>query len=248
MPASIQGHHTFANQTATNLNETLELYLPGWNKDGVYNFQATASRNIAAEQLNLLKHSGSHDWIDKAIVGLVQSPYFDGLTADQKTKHLSALINYLYVSASPENVASGGAKTGGFIPYLSASDPRLIREFGRVPTKDEMIALTKSGMLNESDPNNLWSKILGSEAGQEVLALNPQTEVHDGKLVLVFNETVDNGDSSRDHIRTLYLVRVKAAGRFTLKRLMDCGGLLHPFNSRVRMSMKISLKHLAVAA
>jgi hypothetical protein len=55
MPANIAGHHTLANQTATFLAPILADLLPGWNKDAPYNFQATASRNITAEQLNILR-------------------------------------------------------------------------------------------------------------------------------------------------------------------------------------------------
>lgn len=58
MPANVAGHHTVANQTARYLEPILTVLVPGWNKDAPYNFQATASRNITAEQLNLLKHSG----------------------------------------------------------------------------------------------------------------------------------------------------------------------------------------------
>jgi hypothetical protein len=54
----IQGHDTIPVIIADKFAPLFELHLPGWTRNGFYNFQATASTQLASQQLKTLMHSG----------------------------------------------------------------------------------------------------------------------------------------------------------------------------------------------
>ena len=91
----IQGHDTIPQQIAERFKVIFRDHLPGWTKNGVYNFQATASTQLAAGQLGTLLQSGSHPWINNALDSMLRGSYFNALSDAEKTNHLAALVNFM---------------------------------------------------------------------------------------------------------------------------------------------------------
>lgn len=100
-------------------------FLPGWSGDGVYNFQPGAATQKIAAQLQIPLQNGSHRWINDAIKELFDdgkgnvNPRWLAANADEKTRMLSALVNFMHEASGPEAIANGGGKTGSFIAYSS---------------------------------------------------------------------------------------------------------------------------------
>ena len=69
MPSMIQGLDTIPQATAKEFIKLFSDYLPGWNVNGIYNYQAGAASQQAAGQLELLMQYGEHPWINNGITG-----------------------------------------------------------------------------------------------------------------------------------------------------------------------------------
>jgi hypothetical protein len=182
----IQGHDTIPQEVATKLAQIFADYLPGWSGIGEYNFRPAAATQLIAAQLDIPMQSGSHIWINDALTKLIGD--IDKLTPAElaiasKTERIAALVNFLGEASSADVLLNRGAKTGGFIGYLSKSDPDLIAIFGRAPTTAEMRAYATNGLS--------WDNILGSTAGKDVLALKPRIDGATGKLI--YDGKLSNG-------------------------------------------------------
>jgi hypothetical protein len=175
---SLQAHEKFPKGVFEKNKTLFNKLLPGWNPLGEYNLAPAASTQMAAKQLDLFVHSGSHSWINDGILDLIKDNKFDGLPEANKRVYLAALVNFMSEAGSPEALASGGAKTGGFVAFTSKRDPELLQKFGTQPTTDQMRAYSKD-FIN-------WETILGSQAGKEIVDLNVREVngklVYDGKL------------------------------------------------------------------
>ena len=163
----------------------IKKFLPDWSVNGFYNFQPAAATQLIAAQLDIPMQSGSHIWINNALKDLLGK--LDNLTpaelaAANPTQRLAALVNFLSEASSHDAILSGGTKTGGFVGYLSKSDPDLIARLGHAPTTAELKALAFQGLS--------WGNIMGSTAGKEALALNPRIDAA-GKLL--FDGKLSNG-------------------------------------------------------
>lgn len=177
----IQGLDTIPKEIQRDFFEIFKDRLPGWSGAGEYNFRPGAVTQMASAQLGVLMQNGSHPWINNQLRALLEDPEFTNLLPDEKTKRLAALVNFMSEAHNPEALASGGAKTGGYIAFSSRSDPNLIAKLNYQPTTAQMKLLTEQGLS--------WSNILGSQAGQEVLALNPRAV----NGVLEFDGKLSNG-------------------------------------------------------
>ena len=87
---------------------------------------------------------------------------------------LAQLINFMSDASSPNALASGPSKTGGFIAYSSRSDPNLIKAFGGQPTAAQMGSRILSDGAAGVDSRFLltWDKIANSVSGREVATFN----------------------------------------------------------------------------
>jgi hypothetical protein len=131
-----QGHDLLPLEIAENekLAKLFTENLPGWSFKGEYNFKPAAATQLIAAQLDIPMQSGSHIWLNDALKKLLGD--FDKLTEAElaiasRTQRMAALVNFLGEATSHDAVISGGTKTGGWINYLSKSDPDLIARFGR---------------------------------------------------------------------------------------------------------------------
>ena len=108
------------------------------------------------------------------VIALLESSEFTSLDEDLKRVRLAQLINFMSDASSPNALASGPSKTGGFIAYSSRSDPNLIKAFGGQPTAAQMGSRILSDGAAGVDSRFLltWDKIANSVSGREVAALN----------------------------------------------------------------------------
>ena len=118
---NIQGMDTIPKQIGRLYAEELALWLPGWSKDGEYNYRPGASTQPVAAQLDLVMHKGSHPWINTQLATLIKQLDADDTLSDaQKTVRAAALVNFMN-----EASLGDGAKTNGFIAYANRDDPKL---------------------------------------------------------------------------------------------------------------------------
>jgi hypothetical protein len=168
----IQGMDTIPKEIAKLYRRQLANWLPGWSADGVYNYRPGATTHAIGAQLDLPMHRGSHPWINKQVAALFEQLDADTiLTPDQKTVRAAALINYMDEASSADAIKTGGSKTGGFIAFARRDDPILTAIYGGGKE------LPKPDMYKLYADNMTWDKIMASEAGQDVVRLNPKTKV-----------------------------------------------------------------------
>ena len=67
MGQRIQGHDIIPKALFRPLGGVIQNWLPGWSGSVVYNFDARASSQMAAAQLDILLHSGPHKWLNDSM-------------------------------------------------------------------------------------------------------------------------------------------------------------------------------------
>lgn len=174
----VQAHDIIPLQVYKRFKDDFIDFLPGWSTAGEYNYKASPSTQIAARQMNSLLHSGSHPWINKTLITLLERPEFVNATDEVKTVRLAQLVNFM---SEASDLEAKGAKTGGYVAFTSRRDPTLIAEKGYRPSKAEMYTDAKKYIT--------WSNITESDAGKAVEALDVRVNAA-GKLE--YNGTLGN--------------------------------------------------------
>lgn len=129
MMGVIQGMDTIPREIADIFVETFAEFLPGWSINGIYNFKPGATNQMAAAQLELLMHDGSHPWINNTLKKLLGSSEFQNLGSPEKVRRLSALVNFMGEANSVDALKTAGARTGGYLALASQADPKAIAKF-----------------------------------------------------------------------------------------------------------------------
>ena len=96
MPSMIQGLDTIPQAIAKEFVKLFSKYLPGWNVNGIYNYQAGTASQQAAGQLELLMQYGEHPWINKALKTLLMDLENNPIYAGKQTQYLAALVKFMY--------------------------------------------------------------------------------------------------------------------------------------------------------
>ena len=86
--AGIQGHDSIPREVAQRCEALFQDRLSGWTVNGAYNFDARLSTGIAALQLGKNLHSGSHSWINEALVDAIEA---SGVTGAKFSRQFPAV-------------------------------------------------------------------------------------------------------------------------------------------------------------
>lgn len=65
MAKGFQGHHSTPSAVFRDNSKLFELYLPGWNADGKYNFELRPASQAGAIQIGGLTHKSNHSWLNQ---------------------------------------------------------------------------------------------------------------------------------------------------------------------------------------
>ncbi len=175
----IQANDILPQAVENEYRRLFTQYLPGWQLTGEYNYSASPSTQMAAVQLKMPLHSGSHPWINDTLIKLLKT-FEKDVKPELRTLRLAQLVNFLTEAQNLDNFDKAG-KTGGYVAFTSRMDPYLIDKMGYHENTDHLRGYNKTHLD--------WNKIAATPAGKEIEALKPQ--LVNGKLR--YDGTLNNG-------------------------------------------------------